>query len=61
MERNYEEGLSKSPEEMKRMYSALKESIYNYISRVLADNAATEDNPLECGICNEHDVQRSSF
>ena len=57
MEQNYEknkrEGLSKSPEEIERMYGVLKESIRNYISRVLAENAATDDNPLECGISLE--------
>lgn len=57
MEQNYEdnkkERLTNSPEEIKRMYCALKESIYYYISRILADNAATEDHPLECNISLE--------
>lgn len=48
-----EEELIKSPEDINEMYSDLKESIYNYISRVLADNAATEDNPLECDVSLE--------
>lgn len=52
-EDNKEEELSKNPKEMERMYDVLKESISNYISRVLADNAATEDNPLECYISLE--------
>lgn len=52
-EETKEEGLINSPEEMKRMYSVLKESIYSYISKVLADNAATEENPLECYISLE--------
>lgn len=52
-EENKEEGLIKSPEEINKMYSDLKESIRNFISRVLADNAATEDNPLACYICLE--------
>ena len=45
-----EETLNKTPQEIDSMYYALKDSIRHYISRVLADNSATEDNPLECEI-----------
>lgn len=57
MEQDYEEiiedGPRKSPQDIIGMYDILKESISNYILKVLVDNAATEDNPLECNICLE--------
>ena len=45
-----EETLNKTPQEIDNMYDALKESIRHYISKILADNNATEDSPLECEI-----------
>ena len=41
------DSLNKTPEEITKMYDTLRDSIRNYISRVLADNNATKDNPLE--------------
>lgn len=57
MEQNYEEikeeGLINSPEDTYKMYRDLKKSIYDYILKVLADNAATKENPLACDISLE--------
>lgn len=45
-----EETLNKTPQELESMYDAIRESVRHYISKILADNNATEDNPLECEI-----------
>ena len=39
--------LNKTPEEINAMYTTLRDSIRNYVSRVLEDNKATADNPLK--------------
>lgn len=41
------ETLNRNRDEITGMYDSLRDSIRNYVSRVLADNNATEDNPLE--------------
>ena len=39
--------LNKTPQELKEMYQTLRDAIRNYVSRILEDRKATEDNPLE--------------
>lgn len=50
METIEEKSLNKTPQEIEEMYEILVQSIRNYISRILADNKATEENPFECNV-----------
>ena len=39
--------LNKTPQELREMYQTLRDAVRNYVSRVLEDRKATENNPLE--------------
>ena len=43
------DSLNKTPDEIRQMHDTLRNSIRNYVSRVLEASNATEDTPLDCG------------
>lgn len=55
------ESLNKTPQEIDKMYHVLSQSIRNYMSRILEDNKATEENPIPCRIILEQNACGISF
>ena len=51
-----EDTLNNTADKIIEMYDMLRNAIRNYVFRVLEDNNASEDNPLECNVFLEYNA-----